>query len=508
MKSIFNRFVTLLERSLALLLLSLVAGLVTIEAQSPGMFSSTGDLIKPRYAHTATLLNDGRVLITGGVSSPTGDLGNSTSEASAEIYDPATGRFRLTGSMATARSFHTATLLPDGTVLVTGGFATPEVYDPATGTFHVTGAMKAPRYGSSAILLVNGKVLIAGGITDFLSSPTTSAELYDPAIGSFISAGDMASPQFAPLVANLPDGKVLLIDGGSDYWAYASSQIYDPVSGSFSTIEPWIPFDGGSATLLPNGQVLVAGGDPASFGSTDAALYDPAARVFHPTGPTTRDYVLQVATGLSDGDVLLVGGWCSACRTPLGGYNNDARVDLYDPTTGRFSATGSMTTGRESPSVTLLSNGQVLVTGGDEFWAAGAGVRDISDHPIKASAELYTPASITPPPMIFSVSDDGKGQGAILHANTPNLASPDNPAVEGEALEVYCTGLMDGAVVPPQVSIGGRLAEVLYFGNAPGWPGLDQIDVRVPAGAAAGPAVPVRINYLGRPSNEVTIAVQ
>ena len=125
-----------------------------------------------------------------------------------------------------------------------------------------------------------------------------------------------------------------------------------------------------------------------------------------------------------------------------------------------------------------------------------------------ATAEIYRPAVLTPSPVLFSLSGDGQAQGAILHAGTARVVTASDPGVPGEVLEIYGTGLRHRSVIPPQVAIGGRLAEIRYFGKAPGFTGLNQVNVRVPSGIVAGPAVLVRLTYLGRPSNAVTIGVQ
>jgi hypothetical protein len=466
-----------------------------------GTFTAAGNMTAPRLGHTATLLPNGKVLIAGGwsvcyVGTPC------PPQARAELYDPSTGTFTPTGSMSTVY-LGFATLLSDGKVLVAGQDITRrgaslELFDPVTENFTSAGKPSALTAVSSATLLSDGRVLLIGTV---VGPRFFGAELYDPASRNFSPIPDWPGQQFWWPPIALADGTVLL---GFE----PESERYDPLTGAFSASGSIPYFDDIALrqTLLLNGNVLFTGSNPgprdADGNIYSAELYYPAMRTFASTGSMSTARDLHSATLLPDGRVLIAGGegQLASSPPPL------ASAEIYDPGTGGFSTTGSLTSSRYAHTATLLNNGQVLIVGG----RAEANVPKPMGSLLSSlsSAELYTPAVLVPAPALLSMSGDGKGQGAIWHAQTGQIATADNPAAAGEALSMYTTSLVDGSVVPPQVIVGGRLVQVLYFGAAPGYPGYYQVNFVVPDGVPPGPAVSVRLTYIGRSSNAVTIGVQ
>jgi hypothetical protein len=342
------------------------------------VFTSTGSLNTGRYYHTATLLNDGRVLVAGGFN-------GSSALSSGETYDPS---FTTTaGSLNTARYFHTATLLSDGRVLLTGGtndggtgLSSAEIYDPATDSFTLTGSLSAGRFGHTAALLNDGRVLIAGGYTS--GTILSSAEIYDPATGTFTSTGSLSIGRFYATATLLNNGRVLIAGGQGDGNSFpTTAELYDSGTGTFTTT-------GGmntgrnqhSATLLNDGRVLIVAGYNGSY-LNSAELYDPSVGTFTSTGSLSVVRVRHTATLLNNGLVLVAGGYDGQDQ-PFAVLRN---ADLYDPANGTFTPTGSLSTPRTHHTATLLNNGQVLMSGGSDI--SGAGI---------TSAELYTPAVLTP----------------------------------------------------------------------------------------------------------------
>jgi hypothetical protein len=297
-----------------------------------------------------------------------------------------------TGDMMTARSFHTATSLPSGEVLVTGGccddvgmLASSELYDLATGMWSGTGSLAAARANQSATLLVSGEVLVAGGansgdlLANYGNSGTVlaSAELYDPTTGTWRGTGTMGAARELHTATLLPSNEILIAGGCCDAnFVRASAELYEPGTGTWSATGSMATARyGHTATLLPSGKVLVAGGADAS-----AELYDRARNMWSSTGSMTTARYGHTATLLASGKVLVAGG-------DVLGWPVVATAELYDPATGTWSPTGSMAIARTNHTATLLSSGRVLVAGGCTCDFDGAAAL--------ASAEVYDPEAGT-----------------------------------------------------------------------------------------------------------------
>jgi hypothetical protein len=308
-------------------------------------FGPTGALTTARGAATATLLRDGRVLVVGG--GPTAWNHPDPFLASAELYDPRTGMFTDAGSMATPREGHTAIPLADGRVLIAGGndvnghaVDSAEVYDPATGTFTATGSMTTARGYHTATRLVDGRVLIAGGnpgAWSYTGQMLHTAEIFDPKTGTFRATGSMSTDRAWQTATPLADGRVLITGGSTGSDDLGSAEIYDPSTGTFS--------DAGfmsdarmyhTGTLLADGRVLLVGGgsDYTNLKFLQSAeLFDPRTDTFSATGSMAVTRTYHAATLLTDGRVLVTGGY--GATAPL------ASAEIYDPTSGTFTSAGS-----------------------------------------------------------------------------------------------------------------------------------------------------------------------
>ena len=325
-------------------------------APGVGSVSAATPMLEPRSGHTATLLPDGKVLMVGGMRR------NQDFYRSAELYDPAIGKFQRTGEMSLARVGHLAILLRSGKVLIAGGWVghgctdSAELYDPSTGKFTVIAKMTTRRGGPSATLLANGDVLITGGADHDTPGGMAEAELFNAATLTFERIGSMHYARISHTATLLNDGHVLLA-GGRGERVTASAEIYDPRTKHFmetgSLLEARYKHTAG---LLPDGRILIAGGsDDHDWGGTlsSAEIYDPHTGRFTATSPMhdRRFKLPDEAVQLASGQLLIAGG--------------SKQVEIYNPASGKFLlASGQLSDAWHFMSETRLKDGRILLAGG------------------------------------------------------------------------------------------------------------------------------------------------
>ncbi len=338
------------------------AGLSDAAARAGGSFRYIGSMTMPRARHSATLLPNGKMLIAGG-----GNNGTNT----AELFDPATGTSAPTGTMSIDRFWPTAVLLPSGKVLVVGASnvapaSTPraDLYDPSAGAFSPVDCFPATT-GCTVTLMPSQRVLVTVG------GAGADAYLYDPVAGTCPRTGSLSVARSGHTATLLSDGTVLMVAGRDNFGGalQKTADRYDPVAATFSpTGELLAPREWHTATLLPDGRALILGGHT----DYDAVLasaetYDPAADVFRDAGNMTAQRYAHTATLLPNGKVLITGGL---------GYLDGPQwsAEIFDPTAATFTASGNMVEWRAYHTATLLPDGRVLIAGGRSGQAISATV--------------------------------------------------------------------------------------------------------------------------------------
>jgi hypothetical protein len=426
-----NKFTTIVAAVLALTVMAIFVHSGEVQAAN---WSASAPMSIARSQHTATQLNSGRVLAVGGIIS-----GGRTN--SAELYNPAFGTWSTAASMTTTRSEHSATRLANGKVLVAGGtkgtgagtkLNSVELYDPDTNTWSPAAPMSVIRTGHSAVLLNNGKVLVVGGRNS--GGSLDSAELYDPVADSWSSpAGSMAAKRYLCSATLLNDGRVL-VAGGEDYnnntTPTDSAQIYDPATNSWSDVAP-LPLARyrHTATLLNNGMVLMTGGrdDTDSFNTfvgfsiEYAAVYDPVNDIWNFGNIMSSQRAGHSATLLSDGTVLVAGGEDSS-------GNSLSSAELYDPLGNSWSDAGSMASARYNHSALLLPNNMVLVTGGTNNSSVSVSSADLYGNdataPVVSAFTLpATATSLTVPVSSFTATDNAAVTGYLVTTSATKPAA-------------------------------------------------------------------------------------
>ncbi len=357
------------------------------DLQPAGTWTAAASMVDRRWNGSATLVDDGTVIVMGGYDWNDG-IG---CYRSVERYNPASNRWDDAAFMLEGRCDHSATLLGDGRILVAGGYVegpttattAASIYDPETDRWSEVNSMNTARRHHQATVLDNGRVLVVGGITTE-GDPTATAEIFNPASGGWSATASMSDPRPGMVFAELADGRVLVAGGQGGQrgtTALATAEVYDPESGTWGPVEDMRDARAdASAILLANGKVLVFGGIIGNGRNEDdvtasAELFDPDTENWTATGSRSVASYGALAARLDNGDVLAVGG-----GTLVGTRARLAPVERYDVRVGRWVFDANPGQPRAEAFLVGLDDGTVLL---------GGGSRPSPDDLILASAERY-----------------------------------------------------------------------------------------------------------------------
>lgn len=404
----------------AVLLVILSSGAIGVQpVYAAATWTSAASMSNARFSHTATLLPNGEVLVAGGINSAVMPIPTN----SVESHDPDMNIWTSAANLNAARSQHTATLLLNGKVLVVGGqnngtyLTSAEVYDPGANTWTTVASMNTARYGHTATLLPNGKVLIAGGANGGILA---SAEVYDPTANTWATIASMSVSRSAHTTTLLPNGKALVIGGQTTNTPFvaATAEVYDPTANTWTAAaSPGAGRYSHAATLLSYGNVLVAGGNGGSGALFSAQVYDPGANTWTTVASMNAAREGFTATLLPNSRVL------------VGGGSGLSSSEVYDAGANTWTPSASLIAARASHTSTLLPNGKVFVAGG-------------LGSDVLVSAELYSDPAAGSWTTVASLSTGRYMHAATLLPNGKVLVAGGTGASSSIAsVEVYDPGL-------------------------------------------------------------------
>jgi uncharacterized protein (TIGR03437 family) len=509
----------------------------TAEIYDPGTASwtSTGSLATARQFASSAVLHDGRVLVTGGLGLNAGGMNFSVTLGSPELYDPKTGLWSSAGNMIFPVWLHSMTTLPDGRVLVAGGqdadtgFAqipTTQLYDPATNTWTQVGDMNVARDAHTATLLPNGQVLVTGGQGANSTSPA-SAELYDPATNRWTLTASMSTPRSFQTGTLLPNGRVLIAGGatGQSFTLFNSTEIYDPATGEWSAGAPLQQARAKeSATLLESGKVLVAG----SYGTQGDFAGNATAEVYGTTVPSATGMVNVSSASYFDNGAVAPGSLVSAMGSNLAGVPQTAPSTSLPTTLGGVSVTVEDSTGMARQAGLVYVSPQVI----NYLLPAGTapGTATVSVNGSDGAAASGQVLVVAVAPGVFAANSSGQGLAAAVvqrvHADGTQVYEPVAQFDAGQNqfvpvpinlssttdqvfLVLFGTGIASrSSLAAVNAQIGSAIVRVSFAGPSGDFPGLDQVNLLLPPALAGSGNVGVTLSVDGFAANTVRVTIE